>query len=475
MEANDQMNVFSVLPNNFFSPLSSKNKELYVDALMVLDRLLQYELNIHTDDYLSELVNLLENRSYTPEDDDGVSDEGSLTQMAKARLILHRFEMTGWVDREYLDGSFIEIVTPRSYAIETMKLLRDLSEENTQEYNSLVFSTYSALRQAQADEGENMYEAVVTARRNTQQLTYELKMLYHGIRGYLRKIQGQQDVNILLRDHFDAYKALADRIYYPIKTMDSVYRYMTPIQDILKKVTDDEKQLDAMAKRAMAVRRYENEIDASSSIMDDINYVLDAYSSIGGIVTEIDRKHSTYTKLSVDAIRYNMAADRTISGKLAALLKACAGAENAKRDELLEILQRGVNVNRQEFLDGSSLWHRNVKSRRISAEPLSVESGEQLSDEESARLLSQIRGSYSLPKIRGYMNRLFGEKDVVSTDEIELQNDEEFILLLLAAIRAGESDVNFKAEVRKGTRKTNGYEIPALEFERKGGAHHVAR
>ena len=52
-----------------------------------------------------------------------------------------------------------------------------------------------------------MYEAVLNAKSNTERLVYELKTLYHGIRSYLKKIQGQKNINILLSDHFDDYKA----------------------------------------------------------------------------------------------------------------------------------------------------------------------------------------------------------------------------------------------------------------------------
>ncbi|NCC08117.1 MAG: hypothetical protein EOM30_08780 [Clostridia bacterium] len=77
--------------------------------------------------------------------------DGGLTFSSKARLILGRFVKTGWVEKEFLDGSFIEIITPQPYAIPVMKLLSELGSEETQEYNSLVFSTYSALKQAKSD------------------------------------------------------------------------------------------------------------------------------------------------------------------------------------------------------------------------------------------------------------------------------------------------------------------------------------
>lgn len=461
------MNLFETIPGNFFSVLSSKNKEIYADALILLNRLFQNELNIETSDFLSSLIELLENRTYEVEDDDDVT-EGGLTLSAKARLILNRFVATGWVDRENMDGSFIEVITPRNYAIQVMKLLHDLSNMQLREYSSLVFSTYSSLKEARFNQPNQMYEAILNAKYNTEKLTYELKTLYHGIRSYLRKIHGQNDVNILLRDHFDEYKALADRIYHPIKTMDSVYRYVTPIREILNDVLGDSGIMDNMIERAMSIHKYESEEIAEREIGLTIDYVLDVYQSIGGIVNEIDKKHSHYTKLSIDTIKYHMTADQTIAGKLAALLKAYVMSSSMRQEAILEMMEEGVCVNKQEFLDGRSLWHRNVKSRRLPSEPLSVTSSDILSDAEVNSHLKLLNSDYSIQQIKIYMNNLFGDKNSISTKELEICDDREFIMLLLAAVRSGERNTNFKVQVGRDLWNVNGYGVPEITFVKNG-------
>ena len=89
------MKLFDVVPGNFFSILSSVNREVYYDALMVLHNMFKFELNIRMDDYIASLINILEDRAFEIEDDDGVQ-EGSLTLSGKARLILNRFIKKGF-------------------------------------------------------------------------------------------------------------------------------------------------------------------------------------------------------------------------------------------------------------------------------------------------------------------------------------------------------------------------------------------
>ena len=299
------MGLFDIVPSNFFSVLVSGNREIYVESLMLLHDLFKFELNIKVDDYISSLISILEDRAYVIEEDDEES-ENSTTLSGKARLILNRFIKTGWVDKEFLDSSFVEILTPRNYAIPVMKLLSELGENNIHEYNSLVFATYSGLKQAKTEHEEQMYEAVLSAKANTQQLQYELRTLYHGIRGFIRDIQEQGDVNLLLQNHFEEYKKMSDRIYHPIKTMDSIHRYMAPIQSLLADILADEHLLQMMSERAMTIKKHEDENEAGHEIISAIDYILDTYQSVGGVINEIDRKHSTYTKSSIDrCLKYN--------------------------------------------------------------------------------------------------------------------------------------------------------------------------
>ena len=63
-----------------------------------------------------------------------------------------------------------------------------------------MFSTYSALKQALTENQDRMYEALIIAENNTEKLDYELRSLYHGIRGYLKSIRDNNDVNFLLKN-----------------------------------------------------------------------------------------------------------------------------------------------------------------------------------------------------------------------------------------------------------------------------------
>jgi len=319
-----------------------------------------------------------------------------------------------------------------------------------------------------------MYEAVLSAKANTEQLQYALRTLYHGIREFQRDIIEQNDINLLLQDHFGAYKQMSDHIYHPIKTMDSVHRYMVPIQSLLTDILADDGLLQSMRDRAVTIKKYDDESEAEDEITKAIDYIMDTYQSVGDLVSEIDRKHSAYTKSSIDKIQYLMTADQTIKGKLAEILKAYASATDEKRDTIATIMVRSIHADRQEFLDASSLYHKNIKNRRVDRTPLAVEHHDALPDSADDFLLAQIQTGYPLVKVRSFVDGLFanGARQITTAD-IPIENDSDFILVILAAIRQNEKGLPYTVEMQDGRIERNGYLIPNMTIRKKEGAIHV--
>ncbi|MDR1411110.1 MAG: DUF5716 family protein [Spirochaetaceae bacterium] len=477
------MNIFSLVPGNFFSILSSGNREIYFDALMLLNEYLKQSLNIPVGDYISSLTGLLEDRNFivekedeSPDMPDAVEGQGGYSSNTKAHLILNRIVNTGWADREILDGSFVEIITPRDYAIRMMQLLDEMRDEKIHEYSSLVFSTYSALKQANHEQPREYYDAVLAARRNTETLVYELKSLYHNIRSYIRRIQEQNSINELLENHFEKYKPMTDRIYHPIKTMDSFYRFMSPVRELLAEIREDEELLAGMRGRAMTVRKYDEE-EAEAEILSAIDYVEDTYKVIGNIINEIDRKHGAYTKNSIEKMTYMMTADQSVKGKLLEIFKAYAAALSAarplrerQREAMDSKLKGQVNIYRQQFIDGVSVFHRNPLGRRMGGEALEIADARSLSIEAMESLAKQMKNVYPPERICRFVESFFDSgRAVAESETLPINDDTDFILLILAVARSRERGMDYAVELQRGRVNVNGYVIPRMKFSRRGG------
>lgn len=280
--------LFERVPASFFSVLASPNREIYWVALVTLHNMLQYSLEIPLEDYRTALGDELADMELAAETDGEESDQELLRQPnGKIRWIINRLIRSGWLDREYREGSFEEVIALRDYADRMIRLLLSIEKLEDREYNSLVYATYSSLKQAYVERSDHIYDALTSAKRNTQELLNDLKSLFHNIRFYHQSIGQALDVNQLLRDYYDDYKKLLDRIYHPIKTMDSLSIYRDPIIDILNGLQYDDELLEMAAKRMCDKRDDLTPEAANDALLADINFLLASYGSLDGLVGEM--------------------------------------------------------------------------------------------------------------------------------------------------------------------------------------------
>ena len=155
-------------------------------------------------------------------------------------------------------------------------------------------------------------------------------------------------------------------------------------------------------------------------------------------------------------------------------MKSYAASDTTQQETIGAMLERNINVNRQEFLDGKSLYHKNVRSRRMNTTPLEVNSSEEVSNDLMSGRMEQIKNGYPISRVCAYVDKLFehGNGEITS-ENVTIDEDSDFILLLLAVLRAGDPEVTYTVELANGTMERNGYRIPRMIIRKKEGMHHV--
>ncbi|MFC9710121.1 Wadjet anti-phage system protein JetA family protein [Paenibacillus sp. NPDC056933] len=89
-------------------------------------------------------------------------------------------------------------------------------------------------------------------------------------------------------------------------------------------------------------------------------------------------------------------------------------------------------------------------------------------------MLQQIKNGYPVERIRKYVNSLFKENESsINSETISINNDEDFVLLILAMVRANERGMNYKVQMNNGRFDRNGYIIPNMTFSKRVVGHHV--
>jgi hypothetical protein len=328
------------------------------------------------------------------------------------------------------------------------------------EYSSLVFSTWSALSKANDENREQMFEAIQTAKTNTEKLNSELKGLFHGLRGYLQSVQNKTEVNEILSDHFVDYQYNYKQTYEPIKTTDSIPRFKEAIVDLLYRILQDDNLLKAVAQKALSLNRYPDEDSAFLEMDRVLRNIIGHYNIFSDLLAKIDDKIDNYTQLFTKKTIYLTSTDKSTKDRLVHILKSYASAEENKKNSILRILQKNIHLNPVKFIDGESLYHPKERiARTPTASQAIVESNLNL-ETELEKLNKKL---YNAAKIMDYIKGLFPDgSGSLESSSLTMENDNEFILLFMAVARSNEKAMNFTINLRDGNVSSNGYFIPDM-------------
>lgn len=472
------MELFKVLPETIFRPMVSVNREIYLDALFVVRECYKQELMIRKDDLVTRLIGKIEDRilDMQLEEDVDAEEFGKIGDnlSGRAYFLVRRLVQTGWLELEYYSHSFEEFVTVPDYAVKILNLLYELTEDRPKEYNSLVYSVYAALRTADQERDEYMYDALYQAYHKTEELRDSLKSLLNNIRRYHQNLQGQLAVPEILAEHFDRYKVLiADRVYHPLKTFDSVPRFRPRIIGILRawqneKGTPD--QPTAIDRMVDGLQRKENgnqPWEARQEILRMILSIIDTYEHVDQILLEIDRKNTTYTRSSLERMQYLLNADRDLKGKLIEILKHLPKLTRHEDSPLLVRMQE-MALFMPGFLSEDSLYREPARRRKHEPSPI-LESlpqdGEGLA-RELTDLKTRFLQTFSHERIVRYvLEQLAGREEIASAD-LKLDEIEDFLRLLLAVLKQDETQIPYQIVFRDGYVMINGYRLPEMNIKR---------
>jgi hypothetical protein len=454
--------------------LTSKNKSFYVEALFVIRQAFKQEMTINKSDLVSMLISSLDEGLLDIDmeaekeefESDENSEKGEKSLSSTAHYILRRLAETGWIETEYQINSFEEGITLPDYTVNLLNLLYSFTDQTISEYNSYVYSTYSALRTADSDRDDFMYNALLTAYENTTKLIDELKTLHNNIRRYHQALNDYVSANDVLKGHFDEYKELImDRIYHPLKTLDSVPRFKAPIIKILSDWLSNYDLKQKIAAQAVQRGKYDTTDEAMDGIIIIMGEISDMYEGMDNMLEEIDRKNSAYTRASIEKMQYLLNIDRSIKGKLVDILSTKTAEEKLWVDTMVE----GVNLYKQSYLGEKSLYMRANSSKRKDARPLKLEDMDRDAGENAIKdFVENARKLYSHRKVVLFMENMMAGKQIVNSQDIAINSDEDFVLLILAALKNGEKRLFYQVEFDEGYIYCGRYRIPRMRFVRKG-------
>ena len=463
--------MFETLPSTFFNLLVSKNRDLYVNALFTIRKAIRQDLYITREDLARRIALSMEEQiknTNLDDEEDKFESEDLTSTNSKALYIIRKLRDYGWINIDFnAKNSFEEYIAVPSYATQAINFLYGLTTDAEQEYNSLVYSTYAALKMADTD-GNDYYDALVTAYKNTDKLNESLANLYYGIRSIEQRIAENIDVNDVVSIHFNEYLLkLHDQYYHPYKTFDSIERFRSPVLKMIRRWRNDNqvrKKMLAAAKNKMPDKKVDALFEEIAKMYD---YIYQTYDDVEEKMELIENKINDYTASTIDKMKHLVSMDESYKGKLTYLVKLIN--ENKEHEaEIIDIILDNTVLQVQEYASKEGLYTK--REIQINTELSIVEIvTEDKTGSDVDEIFGKIIQGYNTQKIKEFIVSRANNNKQITIQELNINSDEDFILSILAMLRGDEKELPFKVEFDEGYLRVKNYLVPNIKFIMKEG------
>ena len=483
--------IFEIVPDNLFSILASPNKYIYFRALMVLRDCYTRELNFSRSDLVTYLISQIESELYEMKpDSEAIGEEGTMvfasdgaangafgtslgtatepiTLSGQAHALVRKLVETGWIAAITDTTGLDETLIVPEYASSLLEVFHSIVEPGQKRYNAYVYSIYSSLRTANEDRDEFMFQALQAAHDSTLALRESLRALLHNIHLYYQKLQDRKGIRELLAEHFDEYQlGVAVKMYHPLKTVDSVYRFRPRILQILRGWLQDPDVIKGMAQVLLA-QRQDLEGEARYEIARMIQFIVDTFESIDELLKEIDRRNVSYSRASAERLQYLLNTDRNVKGKLIELLKALPPLQSNVSSQLYEEMAV-LPLFDVKIADPDGLYTEPVRKRREKPRPLQMRSDvkESAFQAEAAEMMQRMHTLFSQERIIEFILTQMGFEGVILAAQLSIEEMDDFLRTMIALVKADEPEMPFTVEWDEERKSVivGGYRIPAVIF-----------
>ena len=465
--------LFQIVGENFFKPLVSQYKSVYLDCLFLIYDSYRTELSYGTDRevLVSKLTDYFDEAGISEirleEDSEGIKDSRE-----KAQRFLRKLKEFGWIEYETANDQMVRIVMP-NYAVTMVQTLKNISQRSEMEYQSEISAIYSLLTNEELL--SSPYPQVLKpVYDRTLSLFTGLKQLNTGIKKYIDEITAEKTSEEIIRNFFEYHEELGSKAYHRIKTSDNVSRFRGVIISRLQSIRND---AELLKRTAVGYQNIENESDflvADEQVISIITDIIDHFRSYDDIIKEIDKKHSKYLRNAVERAKFLLMNSNNIEGKISTILQMMAEAFNREEDASLaedtdEDVCKIFNIFPQGFLSGESL--KTVSISRKMGDLEEVYCPLELSDEERERrriaVSEKNRNRFTRKNIEKFVKELLSGKEIIMASEIEPASRRDMIRLIFINLYGRESRSAYRTEPTDAVIHSHGFRFRDYKITRR--------
>lgn len=453
-------NHFTEIPDSFWSLFRSKNRQIYIEALLQVNEEYQYsnyylsrEICIQTlSDYFAKQKVTLEQEE--------TEDDFDLLEPLSTRIV-NWLVRTGWLRKvEDYGAMTVNIVIP-DYAAAFVDAFVHLSGEDEDETQVYIQNVYAILFAFKNDPRSNI-SLLKAALVNTRRLNKTLQDMLHNMDKFFGNLLEQKVYGDLLKEHLDGYvEEIVRKKYHILKTSDNFYLYKADIKKWLGQMRQDLPWLEQVCERNKRLRGLDIRVD---DLVKQIDLIERGFDDIEHRIMNMDKEHIRYVRATVTRLNYLLNREDNMKGLVIRLLNHLSQSEDQDRET--EKVGALMNLSQMTVISEKSLYKR----RRLKADFV-----ESLKDEEETRELSgeeilklnRVHNRYSRQQVNEFiLERMTDGRLEVTGDTVG--SKEDFERLVLAYDSSTRRDSPYRVREEAAEIVDNGkYRYPRLVFERR--------
>lgn len=435
------MNIFEIIPKQFFSVLSSKNQEIYVSCILEIFKVYEQGSILGVDKNIARqaVVDYLDLNPLQEELDE--DNEIEMTNRDRANQILRRLEECEWIDID-VNNDYEEILNFRDYAITIIDALKDIGADSfygedtdVHEFRGYIYTVYSLLTNDHGEYGLTLDQVY----KNTVAFVREIRKLDSRLKYYIKSIVDNSEIKDLINLLVTYKVELVDQAYRRLKTSDNINKYRNEIVKRLEEYQQSALIMEMISKEFLVKNHNDSDV-AMMQANKKIDDIIDIYNSISYIIDEIDNKNKIYVNTTIAKIKFLLSDDENVISKLSRILKFTAdGIKSRKTAKVLNEIEPLFNINSYTQISQRSIYTPRGIYKHAQAQYL-VENPEEIDRKFQDDFYNEFETNYSEDVIIKYLRNYFKKYKTIKASEIlrDDMSDEAIIRLLYILVYAGE-------------------------------------
>ena len=465
--------IFEVVGEDFFKPLTSYYKSIYWQCIRIIYDSYRSELSYgidreHLTQKLEYFFDSLGIDEMQFEDDAQVLNDSR----SKASAFLRKLKECRWVEYEIGSDQRTKVIMP-SYAVSVVKNLDAVSIGRETEYQSELSAIYSLLTNPELM-NDPYLQVIKPVYDRTSDLFTALKQLNSSIKKYIDALTVDKTAEEIIANFDKYYSEIGSKAFHRLYTSNNVSRFRTVI---LSKLSDFLTDSDNFEKVSWGYQKVEGEPDlteAKDKVRAIIIEIIDYFRAYDDIVKEIENKHARYLSSTVRRARFLLMNTNNTEGKISTILRYMSDMFNQDEENWLEEdapddMCKLFNIFTQGFISNESIKSMPISRRITDVED--VFSPLRLSDEERTAIrmatYEKNKNRFSRKNVSEYVESLLHDKDVLMASELTINTKRDMIRVIFISLYGQSGRNPFVVIPKAETIEKQGFVYHDFEIRRR--------